>query len=241
MNELPKIFDNNGNKAVSARELHAFLESNQEFANWIKGRVAKYGFIENHDYEVFDNFVKNPSGGRPLTEYALSISCAKEIAMVEGNAKGKQARQYFIACEDEFKKSKNSDRTIDFYRWVSDSLCMNDNSRIIMFRNVANICGIDSSALPEYSQSIGVLIPLSKILEGTPFSARKANPILEQKGVLVKKSRKKSKGGGQKYFWNINQEYKYLGENQVSINNPNETQPMWFEDKKQDIINLIYN
>ena len=31
--------------------------------------------------------MKNPNGGRPLTEYALSIDCAKEISMVEGNEK----------------------------------------------------------------------------------------------------------------------------------------------------------
>ena len=48
----------------------------------MKNRIEKYGFIENQDFEVFDNFIKNPNGGRPLTEYALSIDCAKEISMV---------------------------------------------------------------------------------------------------------------------------------------------------------------
>lgn len=81
MNELIKITDNNGKQAVSARELHAFLESKQEFAHWIKGRIDKYGLVEHQDYEVFDNFIKNPSGGRPLTEYALTIDAAKELAM----------------------------------------------------------------------------------------------------------------------------------------------------------------
>ena len=93
--ELIKITEQNGKRAVSARELHLFLESKQEFANWIKNRIDKYGFIENQDYEVFDNFIKNPNGGRPLIEYALTIDTAKEIAMVEGNEKGKMARQYF--------------------------------------------------------------------------------------------------------------------------------------------------
>ncbi|WP_454949029.1 phage antirepressor KilAC domain-containing protein [Capnocytophaga leadbetteri] len=97
--ELIKITEQNGKRAVSARELHLFLESKQEFANWIKNRIDKYGFIENQDYEVFDNFIKNPNGGRPLIEYALTIDTAKEIAMVEGNEKGKMARQYFIECE----------------------------------------------------------------------------------------------------------------------------------------------
>ena len=103
MNVLIKITEQNGKRAVSARELHHFLESKQEFANWIKNRIEKYGFVENQDYEVFDNFVKNPNGGRPLTEYALSVDMAKELSMVEGNEKGKEARRYFISCENELK------------------------------------------------------------------------------------------------------------------------------------------
>ena len=31
--------------AVNARDLWKFLESKQEFANWIKDRIRKYGFI----------------------------------------------------------------------------------------------------------------------------------------------------------------------------------------------------
>ena len=103
MNELIKITEQNGKQAVSARELHFFLESSQEFANWMKNRIEKYGFIENQDYIVFDNFIKNPSGGRPSIEYALTINAAKELAMVEGNDRGRQARQYFIACEEKSK------------------------------------------------------------------------------------------------------------------------------------------
>lgn len=96
---LIPINDNNGKKAVNARDLHAFLESKQEFANWIKNRIEKYDLVENVDYVVFDKSVKNPNGGRPQIEYALTIDAAKELFMVEGNEKGKQARRYFIACE----------------------------------------------------------------------------------------------------------------------------------------------
>ena len=37
-------------KTVNARELHVFLDSGQEFANWIKSRIADFGFIENQDF-----------------------------------------------------------------------------------------------------------------------------------------------------------------------------------------------
>jgi len=98
--ELIKITEQDGKKAVNARELHAFLESRQDFSTWIQYRIRQYDFVENEDYAVFHNFVENPKGGRPSIEYALSLNMAKELSMVEGNAKGKQARRYFIACEE---------------------------------------------------------------------------------------------------------------------------------------------
>lgn len=102
--ELIPLQDNNGSKAVNARDLHAFLGSKQEFANWIKNRIEKYDLVENVDYVVFHNSMKNLEGGRPQIEYALTIDAAKELSMVEGNEKGKQARRYFIACEKKLQE-----------------------------------------------------------------------------------------------------------------------------------------
>lgn len=99
MEEIIKITEYNGKRAVNARELHQFLESKYQFANWIQERITKYGFVENQDYEVFKENLKNSNGGRPQTEYALSVDMAKELSMVENNEKGRLARKYFIECE----------------------------------------------------------------------------------------------------------------------------------------------
>ena len=81
---------------VNARELHAFLENRDHFSTWIKGRISQYDFVENQDFVSFSEIPEN--GGRRI-EYALSLDMAKELSMVERNARGKQARQYFIDCE----------------------------------------------------------------------------------------------------------------------------------------------
>lgn len=99
MEEIIKITEHNGKRAVNARELHQFLESKYQFANWIQERITKYGFVENQDYEVFKENLKNSNGGRPQIEYALSVDMAKELSMVENNEKGRLARKYFIECE----------------------------------------------------------------------------------------------------------------------------------------------
>lgn len=116
MTELIKVSkDEKGNSAVSARELHSVLESKQEFASWIKNRIEKYGFIENEDYARFDKVIKT-TGGRTI-EYALTISAAKELAMVEGNDKGKQVRKYFIECEKELKAASKPMSTLEMMRY----------------------------------------------------------------------------------------------------------------------------
>lgn len=52
MEELIKITESNGKKAVNARDLHEFLESKKDFSSWIKDRIERYDFVENEDYVV---------------------------------------------------------------------------------------------------------------------------------------------------------------------------------------------
>ena len=83
-------------QTVNARDLHAFLGVKTEFKDWIARRIKDFGFVENTD---FCSFLSESSGGRPSKEFSVSLGMAKELAMVERNAKGKQARLYFIECE----------------------------------------------------------------------------------------------------------------------------------------------
>lgn len=103
-NGLIPVYENEKCKAVNARELHNFLEVGKDFTTWIKDRVEKYGFIENEDFIVFTENGENLTGGRPKTEYILTMDTAKEIAMVQNNEKGSQARKYFIAIEKKYKE-----------------------------------------------------------------------------------------------------------------------------------------
>ena len=95
MNELIKITYHNDQPAVSARELHEFLEVGTHFKDWFP-RMCEYGFKEGED---FCSFLSESTGGRPAQDAVLSIDMAKEICMLQRNEKGKLARQYFLALE----------------------------------------------------------------------------------------------------------------------------------------------
>jgi anti-repressor protein len=96
-------------ETVNARDLHAFLENGDEFTHWIADRVTQFQFTESIDFIVVWEITQTiDKDGYPRAskrkEYALTLDMAKELSMVERNAKGKQARQYFIECERKAKE-----------------------------------------------------------------------------------------------------------------------------------------
>ncbi|MBO0953246.1 antA/AntB antirepressor family protein [Fibrella forsythiae] len=109
--------DAQGVSVVSARELYSFLEGKARFNDWFKNRVYKYGLIEGQDFtlvtqSLVTNNPRNPTA--TVTDYALTLDTAKELAMVQNNEKGKQARQYFIDCEKQLRQiaEQSPDRSL---------------------------------------------------------------------------------------------------------------------------------
>ncbi|AYB38519.1 antA/AntB antirepressor family protein [Brevibacillus laterosporus] len=98
--ELIKINQTERGMTVDARELYEFVNVATPFHKWIERRIETYGFQNERD---FWTFLSESTGGRPSTEYELSIGMAKELCMVENNEKGSQARKYFIECERRLK------------------------------------------------------------------------------------------------------------------------------------------
>jgi phage anti-repressor protein len=97
---------------VNARDLHTFLELGRDFSNWIKARINRYGFTEGEDFMCVENLsspkrVSSKSRAQKVIEYFVTLDMAKELAMVERNEKGKQARRYFIDCEKQLHEQKH--------------------------------------------------------------------------------------------------------------------------------------
>lgn len=119
--ELIKIEEREGLQFVNARDLHEKLNVGRDFVNWIKDRIEKYSFLDGKD---FTPVLAKSTGGRPSTEYLLTVQMAKELAMVENNDQGREVRTYLIKLETSWNTPEMimaralqvANRTIDDYR-----------------------------------------------------------------------------------------------------------------------------
>lgn len=113
MNQLINITQNeNNDSVVSGRELHEFLEVSTPYTQWFE-RMIEYGFVQNVDFIGLSQKSEKPQGGRPTLDHALKLDMAKEISMIQRTAKGKEARQYFIQVEKEYKQKQQVPLTLD--------------------------------------------------------------------------------------------------------------------------------
>ena len=91
-------------QAVDAKELYEYLGLNMaHWSRWSLANIANNPFaLEGTDYGVYTSMV-NTVGGRPTTDYALSIDFAKKLSMQVKTEKGEQVRNYFLECERKLK------------------------------------------------------------------------------------------------------------------------------------------
>ena len=112
--EVLPILNEDDNTTVNARDLHNQLGVGRDFSTWIKDKIKKYNFEEELDYFLIhqNGGIKGRGGDRRSIEYTLTLSMAKELAMVENNNIGSLTRKYFQAIERAYKNRQewNYDR-----------------------------------------------------------------------------------------------------------------------------------
>lgn len=190
MNELIKIeINENGEQLVSARELHKFLEIETQFSKWFK-RMCEYGFIENKDYIAISQKRLTAQGNETTyMNYLMKISMAKELSMIQRNAKGKEAREYFIKCEEAWNSDeiimaraiKIQNRKIIEYRKQIEDL---EYSNQIKDQQIAEF-----KPIKDYVDTIlssPNALAISQIAADYGMTGAELNKTLHEKGVIKK-------------------------------------------------------
>jgi phage anti-repressor protein len=81
----------------------------RDFSTWITDRIKEYEFVEGTDFILCSPNLSskecgvgsNGRGGHNTKDYYLSLKMAKELSMLQNNEQGRQARKYFIKCEEQ--------------------------------------------------------------------------------------------------------------------------------------------
>lgn len=135
MNNLLKVNYETEQPTVSARDLYEQLHIKTRFNDWFP-RMCEYGFEESRDF--YSKMSKTSEyGGRPQTDYNISIDMAKQICMIQRSPEGKQIRQYFLDLEKAWntpeqifaRALKMADKTIDQLKSENATL-IEDNERM---------------------------------------------------------------------------------------------------------------
>ena len=191
MNELIKIEVKDGQQLASGRELHKFLEIGTRYDTWINRIIEKYNFIENKDFIVVaqkraSNEIK---GYTEFDDHLMTIAMAKEIAMVANTEKGKQARIYFIKCEEAWN---NDDMILARANQILQNKVLSYTERIEFLENKVaedkpKVLFADAVATSQSSILVG---DLAKILKqnGIETGQKRLFSKLRDEGYLIKQN-----------------------------------------------------
>lgn len=205
--ELIKITTNeDGQKLVSARELHEGLKVKSKFNDWITKRITKYGFEENQDFILVTQKKVTNNPKNPYTEqkdYVITVDMAKELCMVENNELGRQFRKYFIEAEKQLKEIKKLDSYMiedpieRAKRWIEEA----EERKALMEENIKKdeeikVLKPKAEFTDKFLQD-NTLYKATDIAKEVGMTATKFNRLLEGLGIQFKQ-------GGK---WYITSEY----------------------------------
>lgn len=201
MNELIEIKVNeNQEPIVSGRMLHEFLEVKTQYKDWFP-RMVEYGFIEGSDFNPLKfeqvQIEGNREVKRQITDHAIKLDMAKEIAMIQRTDKGKQARQYFIQVEKDYNSpEKIMARALQIAQQELSTLRLENAIKDQQIAELKPKADYMDMILKNKS-----LLTITQIAKDYGMSGNAMNKILRQLGVQYKQS-------GQ---WFLYSKYHHLG------------------------------
>jgi len=160
------------------------LEVKSRFNDWILNRVKKYEFKEDFDYT---KILVQCNRGQNEYDYALTIDMAKELSMVENNEKGRQARQYFIACENKLKEVTMQQLPQDYLSALK-ALVQSEEEKALMQPQVEYYQKVLNPNAEAEQQGYVKYVTVTAIAKDLKMSAQKLNKILHDLHIVYKQS-----------------------------------------------------
>ncbi|MBZ9608673.1 phage antirepressor KilAC domain-containing protein [Clostridium estertheticum] len=193
---IPVSENETGEVTVNARNVHGFLKVQQDFSDWIKKQLEMIGAEKEKEYSLLKGET-SILGGRPLTEYILTLDIAKEICMVAGVAPrtneetkklSKVARQYFIKVEKAWNSPEMiMKRALEFAsKRIEDLKLENTEKEKRLTIQQPKVVFADAVSASHTSILVGDLAKLLK-QNGIDTGANRLFERLRKEGYLIKR------------------------------------------------------
>ena len=189
-NAIAPIFDNeNGEVKISGRQLHMFLEVQTPYWKWFP-RMCEYGFTEGVDFNTDKNVLVQNEGGREvkreITDHLMTLSMAKELAMLQRTDKGKEARLYFIRIEEEWNTPERvMARALRFSeRILSDTKALLTDAQKQIERDRPKVLFADSVSASHTTILVGELAKIIK-QNGVDMGQNRLFQWMRENGYLI--------------------------------------------------------
>jgi len=152
MNELIRITEKDGKKAVSARELYDRLGfASQHWAKWYEKNITKNSFAVEGD-----DFAQLPLSGR-TKDFALSIDFAKKLAMLARTEAGERIRQYFVEVEKVAVATMRPQSALDIME-MSLKILREQSERVEVVEKKVNQLEARTATRPDYFTIMGFAV-----------------------------------------------------------------------------------
>ena len=242
-----EVFELNGQILFNPKHVAECLEIsdvNSSIRNFNEKQVVK---LKNSDMYNMHIRKLNNAGENFLTEsgvYRLIFNSRKQEAEKfrdwvtdEVLPQIRKTGSYTLAKEQYTVTPKEE---LECLNVVSGILNFNDNSKLLGVRSIYDKYGMETSYLPAYTPSKGILKSATELLKqfNVNMTTIKFNKKLIELGILRECERKSTKDKNKvKKFKNLVDTT--WGENQVNTKNQKETQPLYYEDKFADLLKKL--
>lgn len=233
----------------------------RDFTTWIKARLEKYEFIDGEDYVLLKDLRSPESGSakaRPqyVSEYHLTLDTAKELAMVENNDKGREARRYFIQCEKQLREQKTENLIPTQYDKIAAAhrmLGITGSTQLQLVRSYAEKHDPETlAALPYYGVDTQQDIPqgsTERVASATDLlkehdlhdmfkSARSFNIAAIKSGLIEERDRRTTAAKQQAVKWLTKKGLKY-GVNRMDERNRNQIH--WYDATFPEAVDIAFS
>lgn len=250
MKELT-IVSKNGQLVTDSREVAEMIETqHKDLLEKIRSYIQ---YLISGEFRPSDFFIESTYVDSKNREKPCFLLTKKGCDMVANKTTGEKGVLFtaayvsrFEEMEEQIKNNENYSNPIFFntmqaVKFIADDLKVNEASRINMYSIACKSVGVDSSFLPNYTDG-KVLKSAKDLLKqfNINISSIAFNKVLLEKGFIEEKERT-SKSKGTKKFKSITEKGLEYGENHKSRNNILETQPLWYEERFNELLSLTIN